>query len=159
MIYLRENIKTYNLKPTHSFADSSNNILTVQFSYNNQKCLITCVYRAPSEDHLSFQKSYEGILNHISRTGIKSIISGDFNYNLFNTNYHKETGNYFDTMIALGYHPKVTQATRITEHSCTLLDHIWLNNESDASEDLKDKSYILVTDITDHLPVLYCPDS
>ena len=44
-----------------------------------------------------------------------------------------------------------TKPTRITDNSSTLIDHIWINDMSHS--DIESK--IVITDITDHLPIFY----
>ena len=54
-------------------------------------------------------------------------------------------------MISHSFRPIITKPTRITDSSTTLIDHIWIN---DMTND-KLESKILLTDITDHLPIIY----
>ena len=53
-------------------------------------------------------------------------------------------------LLDLGYMPLVTKATRITDHTATLIDHIYTNVPQKIT-----KAGICSADITDHLPV-YC---
>ena len=53
------------------------------------------------------------------------------------------TSNSFRTII--------TKPTRITDNSSTLIDHIWINDMSQSNIESK----IVLTDITDHLPIFY----
>ena len=48
-----------------------------------------------------------------------------------------------------GYIPIMTHHKRITETSSTIIDHIYTNNISKTI-----KSFILIHDLTDHLPIL-----
>ena len=57
--------------------------------------------------------------------------------------------NYTDMIYSQGCVPVITQPTRITDTSSTLIDHIYTNNF------IKEmKSYILLYYLTDHLPIL-----
>ena len=80
-----------------------------------------------------------------------SIITGDFNYNLFNIQYHEDTGNYYNIMTSNSFRTIITKPTRITDNSSTLIDHIWINDMS--TDHVKSK--IILSDITDHLPTAY----
>ena len=51
-------------------------------------------------------------------------------------------------LFSLGYMPLITKATRITDHSATLIDHIYTNVPQKIT-----KAGICLADITDHLPV------
>ena len=86
--------------------------------------------------------------------GIKnknSIIAGDFIYNLFNIQTHEETSNFYNIMTSNSFRTITTKPTRITDNSSTLIDHIWINDMSPSDNESK----IVITDITDHLPIFY----
>jgi exonuclease III len=156
LVYLKSHIIDFKHNKNLCFVDESNNCLSLEFSFNKKKFVVTAVYRSPSPNNCNFQEKFEKITNQINQRGINSIISGDFNYNLFNINHHQETENYFSSLVAFGYNPMVTKATRITSHSCTLLDHIWTNYSNSHNEST---TFIIITDITDHLPVLFIDKS
>ena len=80
-----------------------------------------------------------------------SIITGDFNYNLFNIQHHEETNHFYNIMTSNSFRTITTKPTRITDNSSTLIDHIWINDMSPS----KIESKIVITDITDHLPIFY----
>ena len=54
---------------------------------------------------------------------------------------------------SLGAIPLITHPTRITDNSSSLLDHVYTNNISGETH-----SYILLDDISDHMPVIVCSD-
>ena len=54
-------------------------------------------------------------------------------------------------LVDLGFTPLITKATRITDRTATLIDHIYTN----VPQKKKTKAGICLADITDHLPV-YC---
>ena len=51
-------------------------------------------------------------------------------------------------LLDLGYMPLITKATRVTDHTATLIDHIYTNVPQKIT-----KAGICLADITDHLPV------
>ena len=75
-------------------------------------------------------------------------IMGDFNFNLINFQRHQNTGEFLDGLHSNMFFPMITRPTRITSHTATLLDNIFANNCFDHS-----RSGLLITDISDHLPV------
>ena len=81
----------------------------------------------------------------------KCTIAGDFNYNLLNISHHNKTEDYFNILLANSFKPLITKPTRITESSQTLIDHIWTN---DIRTERENKSYIYITDMSDHLPCI-----
>ena len=51
-------------------------------------------------------------------------------------------------LTCLGYMPLIPEATRMTDHTTTLIDHIYTNVPQKIT-----KAGICLADITDHLPV------
>ena len=74
-------------------------------------------------------------------------ILGDFNLDLLKAEVHQETQNFLNTLGSFLFHPQILQPTRITDHSATLIDNIFLN-----SLDHNSISGNLVYDLSDHLP-------
>ena len=54
---------------------------------------------------------------------------------------------------SLGAIPLITYPTRVTDNSSSLLDHVYTNNISGETH-----SYILLDDISDHMPVIVCSE-
>ena len=52
------------------------------------------------------------------------IITGDFNINLLHYDDHSETAEFLSMMLSFEYIPLISLPTRITSHSCTLIDNI-----------------------------------
>ena len=59
----------------------------------------------------------------------------------------------YDRIYSLDLLPVITKATRITNHTATLIDHIYTNNISRLT------SGIVTVDISDHLPVFRMVDT
>jgi hypothetical protein len=72
------------------------------------------------------------------------VILGDFNINLLNSDIHRPTEDFINNMYKYFMNP---QPTRITDHTATLIDNIFLN-----SIEYDTMSGNLLTDITDHIP-------
>ena len=73
---------------------------------------------------------------------------GDFNLNLMNHQSHSVTGEFLDALYSNMFFPLVMRPTRITCHSATLIDNIFVNQFFDRS-----RSGLFFTDISDHLPI------
>ena len=71
---------------------------------------------------------------------------GDFNLNLMNYQNHTVTGKFLDGLYSNAFVPMITCPTRITSHTATLIDSIFTNHFESASG-------LLLTDISDHLPI------
>ena len=79
------------------------------------------------------------------------ILLGDFNINLLNI---KEISHYHDHLLntlSYGFHPKITQPTRFTDSSASLIDNICSNIFTE-----KSVTGLLISNISDHLPYFYC---
>ena len=75
-------------------------------------------------------------------------IAGDINIDFFRYNTDNQTSEYLDMLLNLGYLPIITKPTIITDHSATLIDHIYTNVPQKVV-----KSGICLAGITDDLPI------
>ena len=89
-------------------------------------------------------------LSNLNNKGEEVFVLGDINITLLNCNRDNQTSDYLDMLLDLGYMPLITKATCITDHTATLIDHIYTNVPQKIT-----KAGICLADITDHLPV-YC---
>ena len=77
---------------------------------------------------------------------------GDYDINLFNYGSHNLTSEFIYMMYSFSYAPLINCPTRITKNSASLINYIFTNNYN-----VLDKSMqaILLTDISDHLPIIH----
>jgi len=121
---------------------------------NKQNILIGSIYRPPEQshkkDHLDlFNSEFSKILKSIDRGKKKTVLlAGDYNLDLLRYDSHGPTADFLNNLFSYSYLPAIKYPTRITEHSKTLLDNVFVNL-SIVSFD----SVILFNDISDHLPV------
>jgi len=78
-------------------------------------------------------------------------LGGDYNINLLKHDVHTETQNFVNNLFANFSIPLISRPTRFTNSSATLIDNIVTNA---SHEDCV--TGILITDISDHLPVFLC---
>ena len=117
---------------------------------NAQNIIIGCVYHPPSADIVEFNNNLSDILNIINLKNSKlCLITGDFNLDLIKADTHVQTCEFLNIMTVHSFVPTIHLPTRITEHSATLIDNIFVN-----SLVYKSESAIVYNDISDHLPVL-----
>ena len=67
------------------------------------------------------------LLENISKEQKSIFLLGDFNVNLFNYNEHNQTNEFLDSLASNSFIPLISQPTRITSHSNTLIDDIFSN--------------------------------
>ena len=90
------------------------------------------------------------VLGKISRDNKICYLTGDFNLNLLNNQNHNATGEFLDGLYSHLFFPLITLPSRITSHTATLIDNIF----SSHVEHSYLRSGLLITDISDHLPIL-----
>ena len=106
------------------------------------------IYRHPSMDLTDFNCNYlNKLLENISKEQKSIFLLGDFNVNLLNYNEHNQTNEFLDSLASNSFIPLILQPTRITSHSNTLIDNIFLNA---IDRDLISGN--LTATISDHLP-------
>ena len=72
----------------------------------------------------------------------------DFNIDILKHNTHNYTGTFLDYMYSCGLYPLITKPSRITDITATLIDNIFTTELQ-----FQVNSGLLITDISDHLPV------
>ena len=76
------------------------------------------------------------------------LILRDVNIDFLKNTKYTQTSVYLDMLSDLGFMPVITKATRVTDHTSSLIDHIYTNTPEKMI-----KSGICLADISDHLPV------
>ena len=111
--------------------------------------MVGSVYRPPNTPETEFIQSYTEIVKKITTQENKECIIGlDHNLDLLKSHLHKNTHKFVECTLKLNMIPVITQPTRITRTSATLIDNIMLSKRPQTDY----KSKILIDDISDHLP-------
>ena len=85
-------------------------------------------------------------LNH-DRTITHKIITGDFNIYLIKFNHHTTTEEYLEMLLQNNFLPTILLPTRVTSHTCTLIDHIHFSTSKHRDQFMSGN---LLTDMSDH---------
>ena len=93
---------------------------------------------------------FESVLDHFNHFGVECLIAGNFNIDFLKYDAHRGTGLFLDCLHEHALVPLITKPTRFTSDSSTLIDNIFTNMPNNVM-----LSGILITDISDHLPVFY----
>ena len=146
-LYVRSDMShTSCLKGTYSI-DNCFEVTTVRISLKqNKEAYVSCIYKPPNTNIDEFITKYTEFLNKFK--GHTLYICGDFNIDLMKYNEHVSTGRFLELNYSYNMYPLIIKPTRITEKSATLIDNIITNDLRN-----KMKNFILIDDITDHLPV------
>ena len=142
-------------KPLNKFQDPTFSMGAVESCWieinpasQQQRTIIGSVYKHPHADIDQFTQEMEGILKRLNESNYKVYILGDINIDFLKFDSHLPTEKYLDMLYSYNYLPLITKPTRITDHSKTLIDHIYTNTHVNQI-----LSGIALVDISDHLPV------
>ena len=109
------------------------------------------MYRPPNTDLDQFSDNLTNIVSRARATKRKipyEIILGmDHNVDLLKGNLHTPTYNFIKNVTNLNLYPTITRPSRITHHSATLINNIYVSDQLHRSFD----SMLLINDISDHL--------
>ena len=120
---------------------------------NRKDLVLLGIYRPPGNDFTQFFPNLLKFLHSYDKKSNDIIITGDLNIDLLKYQTHKETADYIDILTSHQMLPYIVRPTRIKHSSATLIDHIFMKGNMDAS------SGILATEIagnhgfTDHFPI------
>lgn len=150
-IYIRNEIK-YKTRPDLSiFIPNIFESLFVELKLNNKSLIIGTIYRPntpPKADIDIFLHTMQELQHIINEEKKDNIIMGDMNIDLLQFNTHNTTTEYMDNNFAHGFFPLITKPTRVTPHSATLIDHMFINKPNIVAS-----SGILISDLSDHFGV------
>ena len=123
-------------------------------SKNGKQSIVGSMYKPPNVKIDQFSNNLSKIVNKIKPKTDKPIpeiiIGMDHNMNLLNSAIHLPTHDFNETLSNLNLHPTITRPTRITQRSATLIDNIFISKLLHRNFE----SFILIEDISDHLPIL-----
>ena len=107
------------------------------------------LYRIPDSSDKEFNQIYKKFINDWDIN--KELVIGiDQNLDLLKSHEHNQTQNFLETNLDHNLLPTITWPTRIAKSTATLIDNIYiLNGLQNGFE-----SYIMLSDISDHLPIL-----
>lgn len=111
---------------------------------------VGAIYRPPGTDIKTFNDSLTNLLKDSKFRQNKIFLAVDYNINLLNNNSHNETHNFLNIMYDYKFYPLITHPTRFSHTGSTLIDNIFTNC---MEEDYQ--TGIILSDVSDHLPVFY----
>ena len=121
----------------------------IEARINSKTYIFGSMYRAPNTNQKQFLAEYKLFLNQIHESTQHGIILGmDHNLDLLKSARHNVTQEFIECNAKYELTPTITRPTRITRHSATLIDNIFVSNNFLG----KYQSTIIVDDLSDHLP-------
>ena len=118
----------------------------------SKNIVVGVMYLPPDQDVYEFNKFIDSLLVHVTKNQKFVYLMGDFNINLLNEDTHCRTNDFVNILTSHSMYPSITRPTRITSKSATLIDNIFTNSKTCQT------SGIIITDISDHLPIFITTD-
>ena len=123
--------------------------ITIETKTNKKNRIISVIYRPPKntlQDHNKFFNELNKIIQYKENNYFNHEfdIATDTNYNLLDYNLPQST-SLINTLQAVNLNPGISQPTRITHNTHSLLDNIYSSNA------IQSNYAIMNTSITDHL--------
>ena len=145
-----ENIEQFIPNPDPQNTSGEFQFIKLKLCKGQQKTVIIGnIYRSPSRNPDSFNTLFDSVLQKLDRHSKKLVyLVGDFNQDLIKYDHDINCQNLVDYATNHGFVQIVSRPTRITDHSATLIDHVYTNNL-----DSTISCNILTCDISDHLAI------
>ena len=123
---------------------------TIEINMKNMKNIILCnMYRSPSGNLTLFMDSLGNMLQLLSNHRNKHIVFvSDSNVDILKYGQSNTATQLVDCFSEHGFVPVISKPTRITDHTCSLIDHIFLNNCQAIT-----KSGVITETLSDHMAV------
>ena len=112
--------------------------------------MISEIYRVPNTNETQSIMYYENMITTLCHT--KADILTDQNFDLMKTDTNTNVSDLLNVFFTAGVIPVIKQPTRITHTSSTLIDNLFVKYEKYENID----SPILLSDISDHFPIITC---
>ena len=117
-----------------------------------RKIILSVVYKPPSASYEEFTEGFQSLLMIVQKSQQELICMGDFNFDLLSTGSFNL--DFLNFMVSNDLFPTVTIPTRITDHSATLIDNVFVSSKYIR----KAFSNIVVNSASDHFPVVFSLD-
>jgi hypothetical protein len=153
-MYVNESIQFKLREDIAIFVEGEFESIFIETSNTLHNTIVGEIYRVPNSNIALSLERFDTILSMLS-SNQNVILGTDQNLNLLRSDTHAPTAELLNTMFAHSLVPTITKPTRITHTSATLIDNIYIKFDSNS----KVSSGIILTDISDHLPIfsfLYC---
>ena len=117
--------------------------------FNRTKVIVN-FYRSPNRDTKKFLSLLDNVLRGLDRHSRKHVMFfGDANIDLVRYDTDSNSQSLVDVLARYGFVQTVSKPTRVTDHSATLIDHVYTNDIDNTIS-----CNVLTLDISDHLATL-----
>ena len=126
----------------------------IELTTKPSNTLIGIIHRPPNNKLDLFKEYLCELLHKLALQKRKCYLMGDFNFDLLKMGEIHHIKDFINLMFSPMFYALISKSTRITNSSATLIDNIFVNNFDDCY-----KCGILLTDLSDHLPVFQIASS
>ena len=134
--------------------DQTESIFVKITSKNGKKIILGSMYQPPNTRVEQFSSNLIDIIKKARNTEgkliLELVIGMDHNIDLLKGMQHSQTHKFIEDISDLDLLPTITRPSRITMKSVTLIENIYVSEQLHRNF----KSTILLTDISDHMPLL-----
>jgi hypothetical protein len=116
----------------------------LKFKISNNVFCILCIYRPPTGNFETFIHLLESLLNKLYTNSINVIICGDINIDYLQVFNYKTKLN--SLLATYNLHSTVNFPTRITNHSSTAIDNIFINKVTNSNYSIES----FINGLSDH---------
>ena len=121
--------------------------IEIDMGKHTKNIILGNVYRSPSSQPASYIDELSKKIDKLSKHKNKHIvISGDNNVDLLSHDTYEPAQTLVNTFSQNGFVPVISRPTRITNHTATLIDHIFVNSVHSIA-----KSGVITEPVADHL--------
>ena len=143
----------YQYKHRHDLSTFEEGVMEsvfIELTLGVENLVLGEIYRPPNSNESFFIEQYENIVKTTLAEKKALLIGSDQNLNLLKAENHKHTQDFLDINYSNGILPVILKPTRITHETATLIDNFYTSDISHY------ESAIILSDISDHLPILIC---
>ena len=126
--------------------------ISIEVKTKKSTVVVVSMYRPPNASLISTSSDVNKIFNILKSESRPVAICADHNLDLLKLDNHPKTQEFLEVITDSGFISSITKPTRITHHSATLIDNIFINRF--LADDYQ--SLLLYEDISDHLPCVVC---
>ena len=124
--------------------------MTIELKTDKDTILLVSLYRPLNTSDKDFVIEYTKLLQLLTNDNQNVIVCTDHNLDLLKINEHHTTWEFVESNLEKNLYPQITKPTRITHSTATLIDNIITSSKLNVTQ----TSYVILEDLSDHLPCL-----
>ena len=141
----------YKIRDDLTFDCETHEFVMIELKCKTHSILCCSGYRPPNTNPALFVKNFSQQIKVLQQVNRNIIVGIDHNMDLLKTDKHHSTQDLLDSLLELKLSPTILRPTRICHTAATLIDNIFISEELDKGRNC---SYIMVENISDHLPCI-----